>query len=285
MINLRKFLDDYGSPAPMILDAEFNRHLEAYVHLGSKSLPLSIRENLSLQLEDYFEKFNTGEVSGVQKFLMVAYSWICDQAFLAVNELRTLSSTPKDFEISQAQGRVLLTVVRDAIVDHIDKYGKKISEPYVAMAWGFGGEDLVEYREIRIKLRFELLKANLGKLIRQKVADFIAQFKAELKQKERERFKNEADNRTVNRLEPMFKEAIESIIGDLESGVMPADQTIKVLNTLITPIAKMKGELSDLSVEVNASNTFYKLMEGIKRTEEAPVIEADFETKLLEEME
>lgn len=109
--------------------------------------------------------------------------------------------------------------------------------------------------------RFPLLKKGIEKAIdvlcdKEQKEREIAARKAET-----EKYLNKQGGKLSDRVEPIITKVIDLLIDKLANeDELDISELNKLLNTILTPVAKMRGELVEGKVEINAHSLFVNLM-------------------------
>ena len=265
----------------------------------------------------YFERFNSGDIVGLDHLLVVCFEWFSDHLACAIREI-VLSGeefTEVDSFVKAGFIEDFLLLVGDLVNDHILKYVKKYSGPgtsvYNVIASYFLGscelsvvkEGLpdentyrcgeAEWLEYGREWRLELLKMSIVDLTRQYVHSCKERASKAREAEEKKKYVNEAGNSISNRLEPILKDAIDYISDEVSSRQMEGKDVVKLLSSVLTPLAKMRGELKD-GIEITSNNVFYKLTQAAEMVDGSSISMIDGfvasqiegnHSKLLEEME
>lgn len=248
----------------------------------------------------YFERFNSGEIVGLDYLLVVCFEWFSNHLDCAIREIVLSEEEFSEVDSFVKAGFIedFLLLVGDLVNDHILKYVKKYggsgSSVYSIMASYFLGScerlsiegkrfpistsprgkkhrglaDKNTYRsgeaewlEYAREWRLELLKMSIVDLTRSYVNSCKERASKAREAEERKKYANEAGNSISNRLEPILKDAIDYISDEVSSRQMEGKDVVKLLSSVLTPLAKMRGELKD-GIEITSNNVFYKLTQA-----------------------
>lgn len=224
----------------------------------------------------YFERYNRGELAaGLDYFFISSFRWLSSHLGCALREI-VFSDTDFDGVWTYVDSGFIddyLLLIGDLINDHVGKYVKKYKNSenniltlyQIISRYILGSEDqtrqAVEVLDLARDWRLELLKIEIIRFTREYVGNCKERWVKARELANRKKYENTSDNSISNRLEPILRDTIDYISEELSTKTMESKDVIKLLSSVLTPLAKMRGELSD-GIEITSNNVFYRLTQA-----------------------
>jgi hypothetical protein len=223
---------------------------------------LNEEERLKILLSEIKQKlsvYDNGELRDIPLIILQVADWVIDY----------VNGRQVDYD-------VIFESVINAINEHLQEYCYNSSSNRKAfsnfseqvdiaslLSRAIQGEIFIDPLEMEAVhfARFPLLKKSIEKIIdvlcekAQKERE-IAASKAET-----EKYLNRQGGKLSDRVEPIITKVIDLLIDKLANkDELDIGELNKLLNTILTPAAKMRGELIEGKVEINAHSLFVNLM-------------------------
>ena len=223
---------------------------------------LNEEERLKVLLSEIKQKlsvYDNGELRDIPLIILQVADWVIDY----------VNGRQVDYD-------VIFESVINAINEHLQEYCYNSSSNRKAfnnfseqvdiaslLSRAIQGEifiDPLEMEEVHFA-RFPLLKKSIEKII--DVLCEKAQKEREIaaRKAETEKYLNRQGGKLSDRVEPIITKVIDLLIDKLANeDELDIGELNKLLNTILTPAAKMRGELIEGKVEINAHSLFVNLM-------------------------
>lgn len=118
-----------------------------------------------------------------------------------------------------------------------------------------------EEGELAYLARLPLVKKKIENTIDALCEEAKKKKEAELKRAETQKYLNKQGGRLSDRVEPIITKVIDLLIDKLDSPEeLDLAELNKLLNTVLTPVAKMRGEIQEGKLEVNAHTLFVNMI-------------------------
>lgn len=214
---------------------------------------------LLLEIKQKLSVYDNGELRDIPLIILQVADWVIDY----------VNGRQVDYD-------VIFESVINAINEHLQEYcynsslNRKTFSNFSEqvdiaslLSRAIQGEifiDLLEMEAVHFA-RFPLLKKSIEKTI--DVLCEKAQKEREIaaRKAETEKYLNKQGGKLSDRVEPIITKVIDLLIDKLANeDELDISELNKLLNTILTPVAKMRGELIEGKVEINAHSLFVNLM-------------------------
>jgi hypothetical protein len=223
---------------------------------------LNEEERLKVLLSEIKQKlsvYDNGELRDIPLIILQVADWVIDY----------VNGRQVDYD-------VIFENVINAINEHLQEYCYNSSSNRKAfsnfseqvdiaslLSRAIQGEIFIDPLEMEAVhfARFPLLKKSIEKII--DVLCEKAQKEREIaaRKAETEKYLNKQGGKLSDRVEPIITKVIDLLIDKLANEEeLDISELNKLLNTILTPVAKMRGELIEGKVEINAHSLFVNLM-------------------------
>ena len=214
---------------------------------------------LLLEIKQKLSVYDNGELRDIPLIILQVADWVIDY----------VNGRQVDYD-------VIFENVINAINEHLQEYCYNSSSNRKAfgnfseqvdiaslLSRAIQGEIFIDPLEMEAVhfARFPLLKKSIEKTI--DVLCEKAQKEREIaaRKAETEKYLNKQGGKLSDRVEPIITKVIDLLIDKLANEEeLDISELNKLLNTILTPVAKMRGELIEGKVEINAHSLFVNLM-------------------------